>query len=77
MVAGFMAYKGVLLPTLDIWDVLLEKDRKGFFHEDNQAMIRVVESGKNPSMKHLSRTHRVSVAWMHERSGNPWTKEKC
>ena len=36
------------------------------FHEDNQAMIRVVATGKNPTMRYLVRTHRVSVAWLHD-----------
>ena len=29
-------------------------------------MIRVVSSVKNPTMRYLARTHRVSVAWLHE-----------
>eukprot|EP00972_Heterocapsa_arctica_P047466 6999854-Heterocapsa_arctica.AAC.1 len=29
-------------------------------------MIRVVETGRNPTMRHLQRTHGVSVAWLHE-----------
>ena len=29
-------------------------------------MIRVTETGRNPTMRYLSRTHRVSVAWLHE-----------
>ena len=29
-------------------------------------MIRVVETGKNPTMRYLHRTHRISVAWLHE-----------
>ena len=29
-------------------------------------MIRAVETGRNPSMRYLARTHRVSVAWLHE-----------
>ena len=36
------------------------------FHEDNQTRIRAVETGRNPSMRYLARTHRVSVAWLHE-----------
>ena len=35
-------------------------------HEDNQAMIKIVESGRNPTMRYLGRTHGVSVAWLHE-----------
>ena len=30
-------------------------------------MIRVCQTGRNPTMRHLGRTHRVSVAWLHER----------
>ena len=30
-------------------------------------MIRVVKSGRNPTMRHLSRVHRVSVASLFER----------
>ena len=33
---------------------------------DNQAMLIVMKTGRNPTMRHLSRTHRVSVAWLHE-----------
>ena len=29
-------------------------------------MIRVAETGRNPTMRYLARTHRVSVAWLHE-----------
>ena len=36
-------------------------------HEDNQALIRVVQPGRNPTMRYLLRTHRCSVAWLHER----------
>eukprot|EP00972_Heterocapsa_arctica_P090207 13307464-Heterocapsa_arctica.AAC.1 len=28
-------------------------------------MIRVVETGRNPTMRYLLRTHGVSVAWLH------------
>jgi len=29
-------------------------------------MIRCVETGRNPTMRYLHRTHRCSVAWLHE-----------
>ena len=29
-------------------------------------MIKVTETGRSPTMRYLSRTHRVSVAWLHE-----------
>ena len=33
---------------------------------DYQAMLCVMKTGRNPAMRHLSRTHRVSIAWLHE-----------
>ena len=33
---------------------------------DNQAMLSIRKTGRNPTLRHLSRTHRVSVAWLHE-----------
>ena len=29
-------------------------------------MIRVIETGRNPSMRYLHRTHRISIATLHE-----------
>ena len=36
------------------------------FHDDSQGMIGVVRSGRNPTMRHLERTHGISMASMHE-----------
>ena len=32
-------------------------------------MIQVCKTGKNPTLRHLGRTHRVDVHWLHERFG--------
>ena len=66
MVAGHFGLRSVMVPGLDLWTALFPKAPRGVFHEDNQAMIRVCETGKNPTMRHLGRTHGVSVAWLHE-----------
>ena len=54
------------LPALSLWRVLFLHQPPLLFHEDNPAMIRVATTGKNPTMRYLARTHRVSVAWLHE-----------
>ena len=54
------------LPCLQLWHALLPHKPGLIVHEDNQAMIRVVETGKNPTMRYLGRTHGVSIAWLHE-----------
>ena len=54
------------LPSFALWHTLLPHKPKLVLHEDNRTMIRVIETGRNPTMRYLSRTHRVSVAWLHE-----------
>ena len=34
-------------------------------------MIRVIETGRNPTMRHLGRVHNVDIAWLHERFQEP------
>ena len=54
------------LLALSLWRALFPHQPPVLFHEDNQAKIRVVSIGQNPTMRYAARTHRVSVAWLHE-----------
>ena len=36
------------------------------FHEDDKAMLDIIRTGRNPTLRYLSRTHGVSVKWLHE-----------
>ena len=65
--------KALGIPAKDLWEVLLRKGVLLYFHEDNQAMIQVVKTGRNPTMRHLGRVHRIAVAWLHER----WEAGDC
>ena len=68
IVAADMALRTIGIPALELWSVVLDRpDLRITFHEDNQAMIKVMESGRNPTMRHVGRTHRVSIAWLHVR----------
>lgn len=64
-----------MIPALQLWDVLGPKMQLPMFHEDNQAMVLVVLSGRNPTMRHLGRVHRVSVQRLHERIGSHLDKD--
>ena len=67
MVACYCTYRNLMLPQYEIWDAFLPKGWKAHLHEDNQAMIRVIKSGKNPTMKTLKRCHGVDLLFLHER----------
>ena len=66
LVAGSHGLVRELLPALDMCDKILPVGYDATFHEDNQAMIRVIETGRNPTMRYLHRTFRMSIATLHE-----------
>ena len=65
--AGFYALKTHGLPALDFWETVLQRQLVLQFHEDNQAMIRVMKTGRNFQMRYATRTLRLPIAWLHER----------
>ena len=66
IVAADVTLRTMGLPALSIWETLTGKSPKLVFHDDNQGMIGVVRSGKNPTMRHLERIHGISITSMHE-----------
>ena len=67
MVAMGYAMRTTGLPAHSLWEALMPQGHRLYVHEDNQAMLACVRSGRNPTMRYLHRTHRVSVQWLHER----------
>jgi hypothetical protein len=60
-----MTIRMLVLPLLSLVDDAFGKAR-AWICGDNKAMLRVMETGRNPTMRHLTRTHRICVAWLHE-----------
>ena len=54
------------LPALDLWEVILDRKLILQFEEDNSAAKRVIDTGRNPTMRHLNRTHKVDLRFLHE-----------
>ena len=44
-----------------------------YVFEDNGAVIKMIIEGRSPTMRHVSRTHRVALAWLFDRI-NLYTK---
>ena len=66
IVAADFALRSMGVPVVDLWRIVAGNEPQIVFHEDNQAMIAVIRSGKNPTMRHLERSHGISIVWMHE-----------
>ena len=38
-----------------------------YVFEDKEAVIKVIVKGRSPTMRHVSRTHRVALDWLFDR----------
>ena len=38
-----------------------------YVFEDNEAVIKMIMEGRSPTMRHVSRTHRVALDWLFDR----------
>ena len=54
------------LPSLQLWELLLQRSVKLRVMEDNQATILVVKKGYSPKLRHVSRTHKVNLSCLSE-----------
>ena len=55
-----------------IWSVILERDVKLHVFDENAAMIQVMTTGKNPTMRGLGTTHGVSINRLYELFQEEW-----
>ena len=37
-----------------------------YVFEDNEAVIKMIMKGRSPTMRHVSRTHRVALDWLFD-----------
>ena len=49
-----------------------------YVFQDNEAVIKMIIKGRSPTMRHVSRTHRVALDWMFDRTNlDPKIQIKC
>ena len=66
IIAADYALRTHAIPVISLWKTLVGRDPKLVFYDDNQGMIAIIRSGQNPTMRHLERTHGISIQWTHE-----------
>jgi hypothetical protein len=62
IVAADYAMRAEGVPDLSLISTILERLVELCMMEDNEAMIKICLSGKNPTMRYLNRTHEVGVS---------------
>ena len=66
IVAADYALRTLGIPSISAWETLMRTPPRIVFYDDNQAMINVMRSGRNPTMRHMERTHGISITWLYE-----------
>ena len=66
-----LALRTLGMPAMTLWDLVLGRKAGIDVMEDNDATITIVKTGRNPALRHVSRTHGVNVVWLHEVFQNP------
>ena len=54
------------IPSLQLWELLLQRSVKLRVMEDNQATILVVKKGYSPKLRHITRTHKINLSCLSE-----------
>ena len=67
IVAANTAVRSVGIPAIYLWRTLLGRDVHIEFMEDNTAAAIIINTGKNPNLRHVHRTQKVCIKWLHER----------
>ena len=47
-----------------------------YVFEDNEAVIKMIIKGRSPTMRHVSRAHRVALDWLFDRVNLDTKKSK-
>ena len=47
--------------------ILANQEALLYVFEDNEAVIKMIMKGRSPTMRHVSRTHRVALDWLFDR----------
>ena len=66
LVALTMALKDEGIPALDLWEIILGRLPKLTLYEDNQAAAQIVRTGKSQKLRHVRRTHGISISALHD-----------
>ena len=66
LLAGNHGLRYELVPLLDVCDLILDKNHRAIHHEDNSAMIQIVKTGRNLTMRYMERLHGIAIASLNE-----------
>ena len=61
-------------PIQGMWTLLLSRPVLLEVHEDNTSTIEILRKGYSSKLSHLSRTHRISLAWTAEQVADEFVK---
>ena len=55
-----------LIPLVISWEALLNRVVECVINEDNEATIKIIKAGYSQQLRHVQKTHRISISLMHD-----------
>ena len=84
LVAADVAVRTEGLPAVALWEIIWQSaagltvgPERLRFREDNAAAIQILKTGRNPTIRHMGRTHRVCLRWLHDEISRNYGLEYC
>ena len=71
LVAANLGVRTLGIPFLGVCEKVITEKLKLVFNEDNQSVSQVMKTGKNLTMRHLSRAHGISVSALYDYCKRP------
>ena len=66
LVSMALGIRGVGLPAILLWKVILGREPQVELYQDNTATTRIAWTGKAPTLRHIQRTHSVCITWIND-----------
>ena len=66
VVAAYAAVRATGISLLDLWEFIMGRKPTMYLFEDNQATMKIIQTGKYPTLRHVRRMHGVSISWLHD-----------
>ena len=66
MASAHKILKDSAIPSQILWEALLQREVKIKLYEDNQAALRIIETGYSPKLRHIGKSQRVDIAFVSD-----------
>jgi hypothetical protein len=68
LVAGDLSIRSEGIPLLQALTALFKRNVIMQYFQDNETAAHCIRTGRTNALRHVGRTHRISISWLHEQT---------